>query len=1313
MRFADGRLAFSATDLSRHLACRHLTSLRWGVALGEIEAPPPYDDPRGEVLKQRGIEHERRLLERFAAEGRAVEVVTAADAPFSHRDPAAAATRTRDAMRRGAGVVYQGRLADEDGRWSGYPDFLLRVDAPSALGAWSYEVLDAKLARSAKGEAVLQLLLYSDLLARVQGREPEQMHLALGGGDGGDFASFRVVGYSAYYRAVRRGFEAHADAPPDTYPEPVEHCDLCEWKQICAERRRADDHLSLVAGISRGQRGRLVERGVTTMAALGALDLPVVPRLDGVGAGALARIRDQARVQARARREGRRIHELVTPVEPDKGLAALSEPSEGDLFFDIEGDAFAAGGGLEYLFGVADRQGRYEADWALDATNEKAAFERFIDRVMARWERHPGFHIYHYGAYETTAVKRLMSRYATREDEVDRLLRGRVFVDLLRVVRQGVRASVESYSIKKLEPFYGFVRQVNLRAATRALIRFEARLESGDGAGAPDEFRAEIEGYNRDDCLSTLRLAEWLEERRRELEASTGQPVPRPALRDDERDREQEPAVEVAVLFEALTAGLPADEAELDDGQRARRLLAHLLEFHRREDKSAWWELFHRCGFTEEEHVDSRATLGAVTYEGTVKEIKRSVVHRYRFPEQTHEMAVGDSPKNPDTAESDDLKRGFCGTVVDIDETSRTIDLKRGRSSPVPHPTALVPLDIVNNKVLRESLVRLADGVVSTGFAPDGQRRMAFDLLRRVPPRLGPPGGHLASGDRSGEPGVFAGDRELRPGNHLGEATRGSGEEPDPRSDEPDLRQADQPPIRQRPALDAEAGRANGPSLVAGGETPLEAVRRLAPRLDGSVLPVQGPPGSGKTYTGARMILDLLAGGKRVGVTANSHRVISNLLAAVCDAAEDHSDPHQRGGHALGPDRPSADQPVGRVSGPAGREVGATPRGRPVDVRGIQKANDGDGCPDERIVQTGSNEDVADALATGEANLAAGTAWLWAREEMAGAVDVLVIDEAGQMSLANTLAACQAGASLVLLGDPRQLDQPIQGVHPPGADVSALGHLLGESATVDPGRGIFLDHTWRMHPDVCGFTSEQFYEGRLLARQDLARQTVVGPGPLAGHGLRFLPVEHAGNTNASEEEADRVAALIRELLDAGAAWVDRQGVRKRLTLGDILVVAPYNVQVATLRARLPEGARVGTVDKFQGQEAPIVLYSMATSTADEAPRGMEFLYSLHRLNVATSRARCVAAIVASPALLTPGCRTPEQMRLANPFCRFLELASTTSAQERSAHDDRLGEGVLSGREGFFTRAQALRQRLRSSLESSAAIRGDRDRDTSS
>ncbi len=1191
MRYEGGRLAFAATDLSSHLACGHLTSLRRAAALGEIARPTPYDDPRGDVLRQRGIEHEQRLLQRFAAEGRTVETASGAGASFSHRDRADAAARTAAAMRRGADVIYQGRLEDADGRWSGYPDFLLRVDTPSRLGGWSYEVVDAKLARDARGAALLQLLLYSDLLQHVQGAAPERMHLALGGGEGRVDASFRVAEYAAYYRTVRRRFEAHADVPPDSYPEPVEHCAICDWRRACTDRRRADDHLSLVAGITRGQRLRLVERGVTTMAALGALGLPTVPAVDGVGSAALARIRDQARIQDRARRQGRRIHELIRPVEADRGLAALPAPSAGDVFFDIEGDAFAADGGLEYLFGTVDRDGGYEGRWALDPEAERRTFEGFIDWLMSRWARHPDFHVYHYAAYETTAVKRLMSRYATREDEVDRLLRGRVFVDLHRVVRQGLRASVESYSIKKLEPFYGFAREVDLPAATRALVRFEAALESRAAPGATDALRAEIAGYNRDDCLSTLRLADWLEDCRGELETLTGEPAPRPVARDEERDQEREGAAEVQALFDVLTAGLPAEDAALDDDQRARRLLAYLLDFHRREDKSTWWEFFHRCGFNEEELVADRATLGALTYVGEAGQVKRSVVHRYRFPEQPHEIEVGDSPKNPATAESDEERRGFCGEVVALDDVAATMDLKRGRASAVPHPRALVPLDSVNARVLRDSLLRLANEVAPGDLAPDSPRRAAFDLLRRVAPRVG---------------------AAPRPGTGPLPAT--------------------------------------GPSLVGERETPLDAVLRIAPRLDRSVLPVQGPPGSGKTYTGAEMVLDLLADGQRVGVTANSHKVISNLLGAVCRAAD-----RRPGGSA-----PGGPEPGGKSAGQP-----------PAAVRGIQKANPGDGCPDERIVQAGSNDAVAAALASGEANLAGGTAWLWARDEMADTVDVLVIDEAGQMSLANTLAAAQAARSVVLLGDPRQLDQPIQGVHPPGADVSALGHLLGESSTIEPSRGIFLDRTWRMHPAVCAFTTEQFYEGRLGSRPDLDRQQVVGPGPLAGSGLRFVAVEHTGNTNVSTEEAARVAALLRELLDGGAAWVDPAGVRRPLTLNDILVVAPYNAQVATLRSALPDGARTGTVDKFQGQEAPIVIYSMATSTAAEAPRGMEFLYSLNRLNVATSRARCVAAIVASPALLAPNCRTPEQMRLANPFCRFLELAEAA----------RVAPGALASRTG--------------------------------
>ena len=263
------------------------------------------------------------------------------------------------------------------------------------------------------------------------------------------------------------------------------------------------------------------------------------------------------------------------------------------------------------------------------------------------------------------------------------------------------------------------------------------------------------------------------------------------------------------------------------------------------------------------------------------------------------------------------------------------------------------------------------------------------------------------------------------------------------------------------------------------------------------------------------------------------------------------------------------------------------------------------------------------------------------------------------MSLANVLAISHAGPSLVLLGDPQQLDQPTQGTHPDGTEVSALGHLLGGRQTIGSGQGLFLEETWRLHPDICGFTSEVFYEGKLSSRPGLEGQQVISTGSVTGTGLRFLPVPHQGNQNSSSEEAGQVAALVRSLVASGSTWVDQKGSEKPITLEDVLIIAPYNAQVFKIQERVP-GARVGTVDKFQGQEAPVVIYSMATSTPEEAPHGMEFLYSMNRLNVATSRARCVCVLVGSQELFSPQCRTPRQMQLANAFCRYRELAAEIS-----------------------------------------------------
>jgi uncharacterized protein len=284
-----------------------------------------------------------------------------------------------------------------------------------------------------------------------------------------------------------------------------------------------------------------------------------------------------------------------------------------------------------------------------------------------------------------------------------------------------------------------------------------------------------------------------------------------------------------------------------------------------------------------------------------------------------------------------------------------------------------------------------------------------------------------------------------------------------------------------------------------------------------------------------------------------------------------------------------------------------------------------------------------------------GTAWLWSRPEAFEAVDVLFVDEAAQMSLANVLAVSHAARTVILLGDPQQLDQPMKGSHPEGTDVSSLHHLLDGAATIPPDKGLFLEKTWRLHPDICEFTSELFYAGKLSSQSGLENQIVQSAGPVSGSGLRYIPVEHSGNQNSSPEEAEAIEHLVRKIL-AGSTWTDRLKNKTLVTSDDILIITPYNAQVFEIQKRLPQ-ARVGTVDKFQGQEAPIAIYSMATSSYADAPRGMEFLYSLNRFNVATSRARCLFILVASPRLFDIDCRTPHQMQLANAFCRFIEQTS--------------------------------------------------------
>ncbi|MDX2055227.1 MAG: TM0106 family RecB-like putative nuclease [Polyangiaceae bacterium] len=1130
MKEFDGSVQLSATDVADLSACGHLVTLEVDAMRGRRVRPNTYSAVTTRLIKL-GDDHERAYLDNLKTQGKTVEEL---NSKISQEDGAA---RTLDAMKRGADVIYQGVLHGNG--WFGRADFLVRVETPSLLGQHSYEVFDTKLSREAKGRALIQLCLYSQLLEAAQGVLPEFMHIVLGDGTEQRFAT---RSYLAYFRRVASDVKgAVSSAALATYPSPIEHCDICHWAESCEKQLRDDDDLSLVAGLTSRHREQLRQAGIATLTALGSL--PRTKAVANIAPLSLDRIREQARIQGAGRAEGRVIYELLDETDANRGLLILPEPSPGDLFVDIEGDPLVLEGGIEYLIGVIEagpERGRFTAFWGTDRAKEKRAFEDFMQFVRERRAQDPNLHLYHYAPYEPTAFRRLAARHNTCEDELDDLLRGKVFVDLYRVIRQGVRASVESYSIKKMEALYRFSRRASLRDAGVCLVAMATWFDRRTTEEPPAELIATIAAYNEDDCASTLALRDWLEERRHELQTKAGRIFARPEPGEVASEKQELRAAEVEALERELTASIPDDATLRSAEQQAQWLLAQLLDWHRREDKSVWSEFFRQCELSDEDLVEDPAPLGGLVYEGEAGKEKKSTLHRYRFPPQEFGIAQAHDLVDPRTRER-------SGSLHTLNEEDCTIVLKRGPSlSQKPHPSALIEKDIVGTSEQKASLMRLGGWVAKNGMnSRPGDFRTERAFLMREPPVI--PSGVRIEDARTAEEMVEIG-------------------------------------------------------------------KQLALAVDGSVLPVQGPPGAGKTHLGAEMIVALVRAGKRVGIVANSHKVIGKLLKEACKLAENQ-------------------------------------RAR---LNCIQKTDD-DEPVHEFVTNAKTNADVVESLEAG-ANVAAGTAWLWSREEMKGAVDVLFVDEAGQISLANVVACAQAANGLVLLGDPQQLDQPLKGVHPPGAEVSALGHMLGGRATLDANTGIFLGETWRMHPAVCAYVSEVFYEARLSARANLSEQKVNATGLFGGVGLRFIGVEHRGNTNESAEEAKHIGKLVTELLTSGATWTSKDGKDARLTPEDVLVITPYNAQVAELRKHLPHNVAVGTVDKFQGQEAPIAIYSLATSSPEDAPRGMEFLYSKNRLNVAISRARCVSVVVGNPSLFRVQCKTPRHMELANAFCRFFELA---------------------------------------------------------
>ncbi|MFC7478464.1 TM0106 family RecB-like putative nuclease [Dankookia sp. GCM10030260] len=715
MRHYHGRLLLSAGDLNAFLGCRHASALARRVLDGETIKKGAADATL-ELVQGRGLAHEAAYRKALEAEGRLVLEIAGAQ---SLEDRIAATTA---AMRQGADVIFQGALAR--GRWHGFADFLVRVEQPSSLGPWCYEVVDTKLASRAKASHAIQLALYADLVEAVQGVPPPALRVKLGNGREEVIRPGDVVHYARL--AGRRLEDFMAAAVRETEAEPCGHCAICDWSERCEAEWEQADHLSRVANIRGGQVRRLRAAGVDTMAELAAL--PEGQRIPDIAPATLATLRAQALLQHQARVSGGKVYEILSP-EPGRGFGRLPPPDAGDVYFDMEGDPLFPEGGLEYLFGM-EAGGHFRGFWAHDRAQEKRAFEAFMDVLAAQLAARPGAHVYHYNHYETTALKRLAMRHGTREAALDDMLRRRRFVDLYVVVREQLRIGEPRYSLKNVEHFFRDARAGEVETAADSIVAYERFCETGD-----TNILSEIEAYNKIDCRSTAELHGWLLGLRPVGAPWFDPAVEAPDAAKEEKQRAAE--AEREALRSLLLSGATAEETPY------RALVAELCNFHRREQKPQWWAMFDRMERDEEELIADAECLGGLVAEGPCGAEKKSFLRAYCYPPQDTKLRLGEKPTIAATMER-------AGEIVTLDEAACRLVLKRGKAAgELPEALCLGPAPPIEDAVLRAAMRRFAGSVA----ARDGRFAALEGILRREPPRI--------AGQIAGAPILAAGETAL------------------------------------------------------------------------------------------------------------------------------------------------------------------------------------------------------------------------------------------------------------------------------------------------------------------------------------------------------------------------------------------------------------------------------------------------------------------------------------------------------------------------------------------------------------------------
>lgn len=1131
MKITIEGVCFSPTDLVRFIESP-FASWMDRFALEYPEAAPSRDQESSldHSIRQRGFIHEDRVEQDFRDKGLNVVKIEAEGVNQKFQS-------TLDAMNDGTDVIAQAYL--EKGSFTGYADFLVKMPGSSQLGDYHYEVWDSKLSKHLKPAYAIQLCCYAEMLESIQGVRPSHITVVLGTGGK---ERLRTSDFYHYYLDQKDAFlnqQANFDA--SNPPDPVKSKNFAHWSDLAAQLFIEQDHLFQIANITRNQIRKLNRANLSTMTELVETQLKTVP---GINRTVFQRLKQQATIQKASAGRSKPLYKVYTPSDGEKnGLALLPPNSPLDIFFDIEGFPLEEDG-LEYLWGATyfDDSGErcFRDFWAHNREKEQQAFQDFIQWAYGRWKQDPSMHIYHYANYEVRVCRRLMGRFGACEYEVDQLLRNGVFVDLFKVVREGVLLGEPRYSIKNVERLYRGKRETDVGNGGDSVAVYQSWLdrylagEEGDSWEISPILKG-IRDYNLDDCNSTQELVDWLRERQKENGISY---MGKTEIEDPEIKEEVSRRLKLRDLLLARASEMRdtnPTEAKLSEN------LAWVLEFHRRESKPLFWRLYDRLSLTHEELKDDPDCLGLCqrTDRDAFKPTPRARNLAYEYSFDQDQEFKGTKGSFYLLGEKDEDGKPFKVTYLpkesDLDNSLVVVQTAREPESTI----TLIPCEYIE-----PNPIPLAIEQVALSFYEGRLTRCAIiDFLMRSKPVIK---------------------------NHS--------EGPVAPSNDPDKK--------------------------------LEQIIDAVEKLDHSYLTIQGPPGSGKSYTGQHLIAELVKQGYKIGISSNSHKAINNLLLRTAQHCHE----------------------------------------KKIDASFACTKETSEDLTEAGINILKGNNQLIDKVRP--SCVLGTTAWGFARDEMVDTLDYLFIDEAGQVSIANLIAMSRSAKNLVLLGDQMQLAQPIQGTHPCDSGLSILDYLLRESPTIPDDMGVFLGITYRMHSSVNEFVSEHIYEGKLVSHSDNDQQRIILPEEHHGKlnkeaGIQFIPVYHEGNTQASDEEVSEIQQLAHELI--GRTYIDKNGNQRAIDWNDMLFVTPYNHQARKLKQALDSRAKVGSVDKFQGQEAPVVFLSMCASDASESTRGLKFLLDRHRLNVAISRAQALVIVVGNPGLGNVMVSHIEHARLVNLF----------------------------------------------------------------